>query len=237
MKRTGRRQWLASIGGAAGTGILLSTALGLTSGDESASGTAVASDDVAPTEDLMREHGIHRRIILVYREAAHRLRLQADVPMDAVAESAALVTRFIHGYHEKLEEKHVLPRLAAQGSMGPLIATLTQQHEAGRVLTGRITELSRGSAPDAEARARLRAALEAFVRMYEPHAQREDTELIPAYRALLTATELQHLAQRFDEEEHLALGNDGFAGAVVTVRQIETAFGLNDLASFTPQLA
>lgn len=237
MKRTGRRQWLAGIGGAAGMGVLLSTALGLTSENEQASGAPPASDDVSPTEDLMREHGIHRRIILVYREAAQRLRLQADLPVDAVAASAALVTRFIHGYHEKLEEKHVLPRLAAEGAMRPLIATLTRQHEAGRVLTGRITELSRSLAPAADARGRLREALEAFVRMYEPHAQREDTELIPAYRALLTTAEVRRLAQRFDEEEHLALGDDGFAGAVVTVRQIETAFGLNDLASFTPHLA
>jgi hemerythrin-like domain-containing protein len=227
-----RRKLLSRVIGVIGGGALLSTAAALTLGpDDSPSDGA---QDIAPSEDLMREHGVHRRIILVYREAARRLHTGEPVPAGALGESTALVQRFIHGYHEKLEEKHVLPRVIAANQLLPLISTIQVQHAAGRVLTTRIAELSK--ADSADGRSRLRDALDAFVRMYEPHAQREDTELIPAYRALLTAAELEQLKDRFEEEEQVALGNDGFEGAVLTVHHVEAAFGLADLAHFTPQL-
>lgn len=223
MPRSGRRDLLSKIAGLAGGAAVVGTAAALTLDD------AQAAEDVAPSEDLMREHGVHRRIILVYREAARRLRAGEPAPADALAESASLAQQFIHGYHEKLEEKHVLPRLREAGKLLPLIATIETQHAAGRILTSRI-------APSIGDRARLLETLDAFVRMYEPHAQREDTELIPAYRAMLTPTDLRRLAERFEEEEHLALGDDGFEGALLTVRHIEDAFGLGDLARFTPRL-
>jgi len=45
--------------------------------------------DVTANEDLMREHGVLRRALLVYREAATRLRQDANsVPTDALEKTA-----------------------------------------------------------------------------------------------------------------------------------------------------
>ena len=40
--------------------------------------------------------------------------------------------------------------------------------------------------------------MQAFVRMYEPHEAREDTVVYPAFRAVVSATEIAELGQRFE---------------------------------------
>src|SRR5690242_8744787 len=60
--------------------------------------------EVGPGEDLMREHGVLRRVMLLYDEAARRLQAGQSVPLDVVSSGAALIRRVIEDYHEQLEE-------------------------------------------------------------------------------------------------------------------------------------
>src|ERR1700733_7668680 len=60
---------------------------------------------VPPTEDLMREHGVLRRILLVYEEAIRKLSTGDAAVLDVIAGAANIVHRFVEGYHEKLEEQ------------------------------------------------------------------------------------------------------------------------------------
>jgi hemerythrin-like domain-containing protein len=77
----------------------------------SAAAEAAKNEDIPPTEDLMREHGVLRRILIVYDEAARRLAADDAVALPVVAEAAKIVRRFVEGYHENLEEEFVLPKL------------------------------------------------------------------------------------------------------------------------------
>ena len=68
----------------------------------------------------MREHGVLRRILLVYEESIRRLAAGdaagADV-VDVIAGAANIVHRFVEGYHEKLEEDFVFPKLEKAGKL------------------------------------------------------------------------------------------------------------------------
>src|SRR5205085_2911056 len=58
--------------------------------------------EVTANEDLMREHGILRRALLVYQESVVRLRQDpASVPPDALEKTANLFRVFGEEYHEK----------------------------------------------------------------------------------------------------------------------------------------
>src|SRR5262245_48563940 len=63
-----------------------------------------AAEEVSPAEDLMREHGVLKRVLLVYEEAIRRIDAKQDVPPDTVKDAAGIVRAFIEDYHEKLEE-------------------------------------------------------------------------------------------------------------------------------------
>jgi hemerythrin-like domain-containing protein len=183
--------------------------------------------EVSPNEDLMREHGLLERILVVYDEAIVRIAQNRDVPLDAIARGADIVRRFVEDYHEKLEEEHVFPRVTA--TQGPLVATLRAQHAAGRTVTDAITKHAAG-----KDRKALATALAQFARMYRPHAAREDTVLFPAFRAAVSDHEYSELGEKFEDREHALFGKEGFEGMVAAVAQIEAVFDIADLAVFTP---
>jgi hemerythrin-like domain-containing protein len=189
-------------------------------------------NDVGPVEDLMREHGILNRILLIYDEVGRRIDARAPFPADALANGAGIVRRFVEDYHEKLEEDFLFPRFERAGRLVELVATLRTQHQRGRTLTADVLQLA--GATDPGNRRRLRTTLQSFVRMYRPHEAREDTVLFPALRRLVTPREYDELGERFEDEEHRRFGARGFEGVVDEVAQLERALAIDDLAQFTP---
>ncbi len=194
----------------------------------------IGDEDVGPNEDLMREHGVLRRILIVYDEAVRRLRAGEDVPLDRLHAAADLVRRFVEDYHERQEESDVFPRFKQAGKLTGLVDVLLQQHQAGRRLTDSILTMTAAGAPVRDHGA-LVDALAQVARMYRPHAAREDTELFPALRDLLTRDEYQKLGEAFEQRETQVLGERGFERARDEVAGLEQAFGIGALASFTPK--
>src|SRR5437870_13122948 len=67
-------------------------------------------EEVAPGEDLMREHGVLNRALLVYEAW-----LDAPAPPAQVLDGTAnLIHRFVEDYHEKIEEDEVFHRLLGE---------------------------------------------------------------------------------------------------------------------------
>ena len=186
--------------------------------------------EVAPGEDLMREHGVLRRVLFLYDEAAARLEAGQKPPLDALAAGAGIVRKVIEQYHEKLEEHFIFPRMEKAKKLADLTATLRRQHAAGREVTASILKLCDGS--DGAA---LASRLRAFNRMYRPHAAREDTVLFPAFHDLMGDKAYDELGEQFEDEERKKLGREGFEGAVAEVAKLEEQFGLADLDQFTPK--
>src|SRR3954453_19119888 len=90
---------------------LTSTALATFSIDALAQKTQKAEPEVTATEDLMREHGVIRRALLVYVELADKIRKSpASVDAAALHKTAQLFRTFGEDYHERmLEEQHIFP--------------------------------------------------------------------------------------------------------------------------------
>src|SRR5436305_823341 len=67
--------------------------------------------EVTANEDLMREHGVLRRALLVYGESAAKLRQNpSSVDPAALHKAAQLFRDFGEEYHEKkLEETYIFP--------------------------------------------------------------------------------------------------------------------------------
>jgi len=174
--------------------------------------------EVSPAEDLMREHGLLNRVLLVYEACAEKNQTAVLVP------AAKIIRDFIEGYHEKLEEEFLFPRFEKAGKLADLTGTLRRQHSAGREITA---QLIAGSGDPAQ-------LVRKFVRMYRPHEAREDTVLFPAFRELVGEKEYDRLGDKFEDREHQLFGEKGFEGKVEEVAQLERQLGIYDLAQFTP---
>lgn len=194
-------------------------------------------EEVSPVEDLMREHGVLKRVLLVYDEAIRRITKNEDLPPEPVADATKIIREFIEDYHEKLEEKYLFPRFEKAGKLVDLVKTLHEQHDGGRQVTDLTMNLIKGGIPkDAADRARLVESLRQFVRMYAPHEAREDTVLFPAFRKIVSKNEYDSLGEEFEKKEHELFGEDGFEKVVHRVANIEKALGIYELSQFTPNI-
>lgn len=193
-------------------------------------------EEIGPAEDLMREHGVLKRILLVYEEVRRRISAKEDFPPAAISNSATIIRSFIEEYHEKLEEDHLFPRFHKAGKLVELVDVLDAQHKAGRTVTKRILALAQApSLKKQEERQKLSQQLNAFIRMYSPHEAREDTVLFPELHKIVSPNEYDSLGEQFEKIEHEKFGEDGFESMVEKVSSIEKQLGIYDLAQFTPK--
>jgi hemerythrin-like domain-containing protein len=190
---------------------------------------------VTPPEDLMREHGVLKRVLLIYREGIRRIDAGEPVPAQPLHAGAGIIRTFIEEYHERLEERHVFPRLVKAGKLTDTVPVLIRQHQRGRALTGRVLDATAKPASRQDRR-RLAADMAAFIRMYEPHEAREDTVVFPAMREVIPPKEFTEMAETFEDEEHRRFGAAGFTGVVGQVADIEKTLGIYDLNQFTPRV-
>jgi hemerythrin-like domain-containing protein len=193
-------------------------------------------DEVTATEDLMREHGVLRRLLVVYRESAALLR-SAPRSLDAGALAAAsdLFRVFGEDYHERqLEEQRIFPRVRKLGGeAGRLTDVLKGQHDRGRQINRFVKQACASGAVATGSAEPLARALDGFTRMYEAHAAWEDTIVFPAWKKSLSKHELEEAGEEFEDIEKRQFRGDGFDMAVDRVAGIERRLGLHDLARFT----
>jgi hemerythrin-like domain-containing protein len=193
------------------------------------------AEEVTPPEDLMREHGVLDRVLLIYDAAIKRLSTNEDFDLAVVSDSAKLVQDFIENYHERSEEDFLFPRFRKANQLVDLVTTLLEQHQAGRKVTLNILESAAQLRSDAAARRNCVSAMQAFVTMYRPHAAREDTVLFPKLRDIVSGHEFDAIGEEMEKREHQHFGEDGFEKAVAQVAELEKKVGLYDLTQFTPK--
>jgi len=261
---TSRRRFLCLTGGLA-AGIALPAippavlAAGKNEGKEKES-------EVNPVEDLMREHGVLRRVLLIYEEAISRMSRAKVLPSEVIGDSARIIRRFVEDYHEKLEEDEIFPRFEKAGKLNDLVKVLFVQHQAGRRLTDYILKLSKPEAPKAAeanketdatmqqlyggtpllwkgkgkssgfSKQDLSSAMQEFIQTYRPHAAWEDTVLLPAFRSIVTPREFDELGEKFEAKERALFGKEGFEKMVESVGEIEKKLGIHELSQFTPKV-
>jgi len=231
-----RRQFLL-ISAIAGSGLALTACRNKAAPDttEQTKDKDEQGPEVPATEDLMREHGVLRRALLVYAETVPKLRGNpSSIAPDALQKTAKLFRAFGEDYHEKkLEEAYIFPAIVkAGGAAASLPDVLIAQHNRGREITDYILAVTQGAklAMSAEP---LAKALEGFVLMYQNHAAREDTIIFPAWKNTMSEEQLDQMGDKFEEIEQQQFGKDGYEDAVKQIGDIEGALGFADLSQFT----
>jgi hemerythrin-like domain-containing protein len=232
-----RRGFMSRIGMAGG--MLALTLAGEThaepKGPKRKKGVRGKEAEVSPAEDLMREHGILRRVLLIYGEWVGRLKADRVDSLETLSQSHVIIRSFVEDYHEKLEEDYLFPKFRKAGRLTDLVETLLRQHKEGRALTDASLSLTNGEAlKSPENVRRLTASLSGFLRMYEPHAAREDTVLFPAFHSMTPEKEYDRLGDAFERKENELFGHEGFETMVEKVASIERKLGIYDLARYTP---
>ena len=230
---TSRRDFLIGTSAVAGSTLVVpfSSLAAQKTPKKSAKKKEEEEEDVSTNEDLMREHGVLNRVLLIYDEAIRRIQAKEKFDPAVLTKSAGIIKSFIEDYHEKLEEDHIFPRFEQSGKLIELTTNLRAQHAMGR----RVTEGILASAKSGDNET-LHTLLAAFNRMYRPHEAREDTVLFPALHKVVSKHEYDAMGEQFESIERKTFGGDGFDMAVDQVTELEKQFGIYDISQFTPSL-
>jgi hemerythrin-like domain-containing protein len=227
-----RRDFVA-VAGVTGAGVILSGQASASMGATS-SGGSERSHEVTPAEDLMFEHGVIERLLLIYDEAVRRIESGQQVPEKPILDTARIMRDFGEKYHEKLEEQYVFPRLEESRQYVDLTRTLRQQHIAGREITASVLAMSEADMlADPQ---RVARALRSFGHMYLPHIASENSVAFRAFHDLMPPEQYSELGEQFEDKEDQLLGEGGFHKIVGQVSDIEKQLGIYDLNQFTPRM-
>ena len=195
-------------------------------------------EEVGATEDLMREHGVLNRVLLIYEEGLRRLRAKEEVGAGGLPRSTATwCASSSRTTTRSWRRSSSSPSSRSRRSWSISSRSCCKQHQAGRAVTDVIL---RDAADDRsrkeDGRQELVRSVEAFIRMYRPHEAREDTVLFPALHKIVTPKQLKDLGEQFEKEEDRLFGDEGFEKTVDKVAAIEKQLGIYDLAQFTPKV-
>ena len=190
---------------------------------------------VSPPEDLMQEHGLLNRVLLIYDTCKTRIVNKELFPRTSLFDAAQIIRTFVEDYHEKQEENYLFPRFQKANQLTDLVQTLLQQHKAGRNITEELMQLTKAATPSETENQKIIRLLSDFNAMYRPHEAREDTILFPAFRKIVSRHEYDSLGEEFENNEHKLFGKDGFETMVNKVAEIEKSLGIYELNQFTPQ--
>ncbi len=237
-----RRSFLGKVGGLVTASVIIgqnsfleeANAVVPKEGQKTEEGNAA---EISPAEDLMREHGVLSRILLVYEEILGRMKANRSFPVKVLADSAGIIHRFIEDYHERLEEEFLFPRFEKAKKLVDLVKTLREQHQAGRRLTQYIknrAELLILKNPNEKEQVAKKLRL--FIAMYRPHKAREDTILFPAFHSIVPPEEYEKLGDEFEDKEHELFGKEGFEKVVEEVAVSEGTLGIHAIDQFTPKI-
>src|SRR5437762_9077320 len=192
--------------------------------------------EVSPPEDLMQEHGLLNRVLLIYDHCKSSPLSKQAFDVAVILNSANIIRTFVEDYHEKQEENYLFPRFKKANQLTDLVDTLLQQHLAGRNITDQITQITKQATRTDAENQKLIDLLTAFNAMYRPHEAREDTVLFPAFRKIVSQHEYDSLGEEFEDNEHKLFGKEGFETMVNKVADIEKSLGIYELAQFTPKV-
>ena len=192
--------------------------------------------EVSPPEDLMQEHGLLNRILLIYDHCRAGLVNNQPLDLAILQNSAKIIRTFVEDYHEKQEENYLFPRFQKANQLADLVQTLKQQHDAGRAITDQVMQLTKSPSLTENENKKLIDLLTVFNIMYRPHEAREDTVLFPAFRKIVSQHEYDSLGEEFENNEHKLFGSDGFETMVSRVAALEKQLGIYELAQFTPKV-
>ncbi len=191
---------------------------------------------ISPCEELMREHGILNRILLVYEEILSRMESRIPFPPVVLSDAARLVRDFIEDHHGKLEEDCLFPRFEKDGTLADLVKVLREQHRIGRCITGHIMALAGPSGFQTTSVAKALARnIGLFGRMFLAHSAREDTVLFPAFYSIVPPEEFNEIVEEFEARERELSGADAIGEVTEAVAELEKALGIYDLSLLSPR--
>jgi hemerythrin-like domain-containing protein len=151
------------------------------------------------TEILMEEHRVIEQVLSCLEKLADRCEAGEKLDGTSALEALEFFRTFADRCHHAKEERHLFPLLEAKGlprQGGPTGVMLHDHEEGRRLLAAMARSIERDKPREFTRHAR------AYVALLREHIRKEDHCLFPMAAGILSGTDAELLAQRFEHVEH-----------------------------------
>jgi hemerythrin-like domain-containing protein len=155
------------------------------------------------TDFLMDEHRVIEQVLNCLEKLADRCQAGEKLDRISALEALAFFRNFADRCHHGKEEGHLFPLLEARGlgRQGGPTGVMLHEHEEGRGLVAAMARAVEQDAPlEFERQAR------AYIGLLREHIRKEDHCLFPMAAGILSSTDAESLAQRFEQVENAEMG-------------------------------
>jgi hemerythrin-like domain-containing protein len=155
------------------------------------------------TDILMDEHRVIEQVLNCLEKLADRCEAGEKLDRTSALEALAFFRNFADRCHHGKEEGHLFPLLEARGfgRQGGPTGVMLHEHEEGRGLVAAMARAVERDTP----REFVRHA-RAYVGLLREHIRKEDQCLFPMAAGILSGTDAESLAQRFEHVENAEMG-------------------------------
>jgi hemerythrin-like domain-containing protein len=156
----------------------------------------------------------------------------ADLPL--INRTAQIAKSCLSDCHERNEERWLFPLFREEGYLAAMVDALEQQHNAGREVTDKIIDLStHGRIKDQTHMNILMTLCRSYVFMHQPHISRENSELFLRLFHIATPGVIDDITGKMARATREAIGEQGFAGPLRRLAEIENSLDIHDIRSYT----
>jgi hemerythrin-like domain-containing protein len=190
----------------------------------------------SPIEDLMVQHSVLRRALLIYEECIRRLTNNEELDPALIADTTDVIDKVIINLHAPLERAYIFPMYEKSEKYSKMAQILDDQHNAAGGIEKEILKYSnREFLANPDNKNELINFFRKAIRVFRPHIDREDTEMFPDFKDFISVEEYYALGDKFIGLEEKKFGERGLRAMVDKIEAVEKALGINDLDSFTPR--
>jgi hemerythrin-like domain-containing protein len=153
---------------------------------------------------LMDEHRVIEQVLSCLEKLADRCAAGKKLDSTSVLQALEFLGSFADRCHHGKEEGHLFPLLEARGlhQDGPT-GVMRHEHEEGRRLIAAMTRAAKRQEPGA-----FGWHARAYIELLRAHIRKEDHCLFPMAAGILSDSDAEWLAQRFEHVEHADMGED-----------------------------
>jgi hemerythrin-like domain-containing protein len=155
------------------------------------------------TDILTDEHRVIEQVLTCLEKLADRCEAGGAFDRASALEALDFFRNFADRCHHGKEEGHLFPLLEARGVRreGGPTGVMLHEHEEGRGLLAAMARAVERDAPGEFAR-----HARAYTRLLREHIRKEDQCLFPMAAGILSGTDAESLAQRFEHVEGAEMG-------------------------------
>lgn len=160
-----------------------------------------------PTDDLMDEHRVIERMLVILTKASNRLEKGQDVDSELYVDAVDFLKNFADKCHHTKEEKLLFEKMMERGVSGEVgpIAVMMREHQDGRAHVKSLDKLSKEKMSKTTREGLIKSS-RAYVDLLSKHIQKEDNVLYPLANQILDKEDQKELEKGFEEVEEKVMG-------------------------------